>query len=177
MPIGEALRQAKLKLVAEMHERQGFLDGEDQKTLISFVLYGDPLYSTSRLRLEKVGSKAVARTVERPKSMKTVCALGGPDLMTDETGAPSYDRINTILAQYLPTMADAKASLRTQHSGCDHDDHCCPSQQLGTKSLGQEDAYVVTLSKQVKDGNTVHPYYARLTLDQSGKVSKLAVSR
>jgi len=40
---GEALMQAKIALVKEMTQRQGFLDGEDQKTLISFVLYGDPL--------------------------------------------------------------------------------------------------------------------------------------
>ena len=40
---GEALMQAKIGLVKEMTQRQGFLDGEDQKTLISFVLYGDPL--------------------------------------------------------------------------------------------------------------------------------------
>jgi hypothetical protein len=48
--VGEALRRAKLYLAREMHQRQGFLDGEDQKTLISFVLYGDPLaqpYSTT----------------------------------------------------------------------------------------------------------------------------------
>ncbi|MGD8759553.1 MAG: C25 family cysteine peptidase, partial [Anaerolineales bacterium] len=38
VPTGEALRRAKLKLAAEMHRRQGFLDGEDQKTIISFVL-------------------------------------------------------------------------------------------------------------------------------------------
>jgi len=40
---GESLMKAKIDLVHEMNRRQGFLDGEDQKTLISFVLYGDPL--------------------------------------------------------------------------------------------------------------------------------------
>ena len=43
-PAGEALRRAKIYLSTEMDRRQGYLDGEDQKTLISFVLYGDPLY-------------------------------------------------------------------------------------------------------------------------------------
>ncbi len=42
-PVGDALLQAKVAVVREMNGRQGFLDGEDQKTLISFVLYGDPL--------------------------------------------------------------------------------------------------------------------------------------
>ncbi|MEK7325916.1 MAG: hypothetical protein AAB217_11735, partial [Chloroflexota bacterium] len=38
LPSGEALRRAKLNLAQTMHKRQSFLDGEDQKTLISFVL-------------------------------------------------------------------------------------------------------------------------------------------
>mgnify|MGYP001081235206 CR=1 FL=1 len=42
-PAGEALRQAKIHLASSMSQRQGYLDGEDQKTLISFILFGDPL--------------------------------------------------------------------------------------------------------------------------------------
>ncbi len=42
MTVGEAFVQAKVDLSREMNKRQGYLDGEDQKTLISFVLYGDP---------------------------------------------------------------------------------------------------------------------------------------
>ncbi len=41
-PLGEALRQAKQALIQEMLVRQGYLDPEDQKALLSFVLYGDP---------------------------------------------------------------------------------------------------------------------------------------
>ena len=41
-PLGEALRQAKQALAQEMLARQGYLDPEDQKTILSFVLYGDP---------------------------------------------------------------------------------------------------------------------------------------
>lgn len=40
---GYALMKAKLNLAEEMTREQGFLDGEDQKTILSFVLYGDPL--------------------------------------------------------------------------------------------------------------------------------------
>jgi hypothetical protein len=40
---GDALVYAKANLAREMQQRQGYLDGEDQKALISFVLYGDPL--------------------------------------------------------------------------------------------------------------------------------------
>jgi hypothetical protein len=40
--LGEALRLAKLGLAQEMTRRQGYLDGEDQKAILSFTLFGDP---------------------------------------------------------------------------------------------------------------------------------------
>jgi tetratricopeptide (TPR) repeat protein len=176
VPVGEALRLAKLKLATEMHDRQGFLDGEDQKTLISFVLYGDPLL-TSQAAGRSKRSKEVMRSSKRPATMKTACALGGPDLLTDDSYAPTTDRVHSIVAQYLPSMADAECNIRDQHSGCDHDDHCCPSKQIGMKTVGENEAMVVTLSKHVNDGSQLHPHFARMTLDQGGKVIKLAVSR
>jgi hypothetical protein len=176
VPVGEALRLAKLKLAAEMLERQGFLDGEDQKTLISFVLYGDPL-----LTFKSIGgprrSKEVMRISKRPALAKTACALGGPNLLIDGSYDQATERVHSIVAKYLPTMADADFRLRDQHRGCDHEDHCCPSQQIGMKTVGENEAMVVTLSKQVSDGSKLHPHYARMTLDQGGKVIKLAVSR
>ncbi|MFQ5923277.1 MAG: C25 family cysteine peptidase, partial [Anaerolineales bacterium] len=176
VPIGEALRLAKLKLAAEMHARQGFLDGEDQKTLISFVLYGDPLLK-SQLTGRPKRRKEVTRISKRPATMKTACALGGPDLLTEESYSATTDRVHSIVTQYLPTMAEADCSLRSQHRGCDHEDHCCPSQQIGMKTVGENKALVVTLSKQVSDGSKLHPHFARMTLDEGGKVIKLAVSR
>lgn len=41
--IGEALRRAKVQYAEDLVERQGYLDGDDQKTLLAFVLLGDPL--------------------------------------------------------------------------------------------------------------------------------------
>jgi len=75
IPAGESLRRAKLQLAAEMHRRQGYLDGEDQKTLISFVLFGDPLFNPG-IQLAHPGQKLVVRRKSRPTQMKTVCALG-----------------------------------------------------------------------------------------------------
>lgn len=176
LPTGEALRRSKLTLASEMHQRQGFLDGEDQKTLISFVLYGDPLFAPRQLGIS-ARPKSVIRRVTRPSSMKTACALGGPDLLSDDPDSATADRVRSIVAKYLPTMSDASCSVRGQHEGCEHDDHCCPSQQVGMKSAEGQNAMVVTLSKKVIDGANVHPHYARVTLDPHGKVTKLAVSR
>ena len=41
-PVGEALYQARLEFAQTMYRRQGYLDDVDIKTLIEFVLLGDP---------------------------------------------------------------------------------------------------------------------------------------
>jgi hypothetical protein len=178
LPVGEALRRAKLRLAAEMHRRQGYLDGEDQKTIISFVLYGDPLYSPS-YKNPRMGHKTVIRRTTRPRQMKTVCALGEPKRKLETLDPNELQRVKAILSQYLPGMVDAKCRIYPQHHGCNGVDHICPTHQLGIKRLesGGKDNLVVSFSKQVRDGTLQHQHYARLTLDPSGKVLKLAVSR
>lgn len=178
LPVGEALRRAKLELAAEMHKRQGYIDGEDQKALISFILYGDPLYSPRNL-VPQNSRKSVARRKDRPTSMKTTCALGGPKRTPEELGTEAQARLKSIVSQYLPGMQGATCTIHDQHHGCDADDHTCPSHQVGMKGLPQSgpQPMVVTLSKTIDAGDRRHPHYARLTLDQEGKVLKLAVSR
>jgi tetratricopeptide (TPR) repeat protein len=178
LPAGEALRRAKLDLAAEMAKRQGYLDGEDQKTLISFVLYGDPLYMLTPSRVPLSG-KVIARRTTRPGETKTACALGecNQDGNTLDDG-PS-DRVRSIVSHYLPGMADAEARVHSQHCGCSGLGHSCPTSQIGSKQAGFTDVgtTVVTLSKAISEGDRRHARYARLTLDASGKVLKLTVSR
>jgi len=51
LTLGESLRNAKVDFAREMLRRQGFLDDDDTKTLLQFVLYGDP---TVRLGIQKI---------------------------------------------------------------------------------------------------------------------------
>ncbi|HSB90215.1 MAG TPA: C25 family cysteine peptidase [Anaerolineales bacterium] len=178
LPVGEALRRAKLSLAAEMHRRQGYLDGEDQKTLISFVLYGDPMHSP-QVAVAATAPKSVVRKVTRPTAMKVVCALGGPERSVRDLDPVAFERVKTIVSQYLPGLSDASARVHAQHFGCDGRDHVCPSAQLGVKgtSPAGRDNVVVTLTKQVQSSGARHVHFARLTLDAAGKVLKLAVSR
>jgi hypothetical protein len=178
LPVGEALRRAKLKLATEMHRRQGFLDGEDQKTLISFVLYGDPLFTPSNIA-PMPGEKSVIRRTSRPKTMKTVCALGECDISPDKMKPSSLKKVKLIVSQYLPGMQDAACKIHPQHFHCSGEDHTCPTMQMGAKSQASSasGSTIITLSKHISDGDRSHPHFARITLDSSGKVTKLAVSR
>jgi tetratricopeptide (TPR) repeat protein len=178
IPAGEALRRAKLLLAAEMHRRQGYLDGEDQKTLISFVLFGDPLYNPA-VQLARPGQKLVVRRKSRPKEMKTVCALGVEDL-ADVDDPAEIERVKSIVAKYLPGMVDAHCRIHPQPMyGCESTQHQCPSNQLGIKRLvaGEQTTHVYTFAKHVVDGSRRHAHFARLTLDSSGQVLKFSVSR
>lgn len=177
LPAGEALRRAKLQLATEMHRRQGYLDGEDQKTLISFVLYGDPLYSVP-FAPRQPGRKTITRSTERPKTMKTACAKGGT-MQESDLDPEAKARVDEIVARYLPGMSGASCRIRDQHQGCQGDDHVCPSIQVGMKGLPQSgmQTKVISLSKRIPSQGVEHPHFARVTLDHAGRVLKLAVSR
>jgi hypothetical protein len=178
VPVGEALRRAKLKLASEMHQRQGYLDGEDQKTLISFVLFGDPLYRTEN-SYQMPGEKTVIRSTQRPATINTACAKGGQEIPQDSIDQATAEKIESIVSKYLPGMQSAVCTIHNQQISCHVADHTCPSQDFEAKSASKivGNTMVVTLSKQVKSGDRNHPHYARLTLDKQGKVLKLAVSR
>ncbi len=177
-PVGEALRRAKLGLAAEMHRRQGYLDGEDQKALISFLVYGDPLYNPTTM-MPLRGRKTIQRRASRPKSMQTACALGPLTEASDDLADTERVKVQSIVARYLPGMKDASCRIHPQHPGCSGQDHLCPSMQVGIKGIENREAQtmVVTLSKSLEENQRHHPNFARLTLDPHGRVLKLTVSR
>jgi hypothetical protein len=195
LPAGEALRRAKIYLAREMHRRQGYLDGEDQKTLISFILYGDPLARISDIAPR---SKSVLRTLKPPKVVKTVCDRStGQEPVEGSPAAPPIPaemlaHVKQVVEQYLPGMLDAQLSFNREYAGCQGIGHSCPTSHLGSKSQPETapERSVVVLSKHVlesgsaagepgeaTDETRVHHHYARLTFDARGEVVKVAVSR
>ncbi|HEX6303612.1 MAG TPA: hypothetical protein VFZ76_05435 [Anaerolineales bacterium] len=200
IPAGEALRRAKIHLAREMLRRQGYLDGEDQKTLITFVYFGDPLAQPVAFGSR---AKTIFRPLKRPKSIKTVCdrAMRAEKNPTLDSLSPipagTLAEVKHIVQQYLPGMQDAEVLLTQEHANCRGGNHTCPTSQLGRLSRAPRQASrsVVTLSKRIlhpgimapgdQDANWdedaqaphVHWHYARLTLDQDGNIVKLAVSR
>jgi hypothetical protein len=169
-PAGEALQRAKIHLAREMHKRQGYLDGEDQKTLISFVLYGDPL---ARPNLEKFGPKSIFR------ENSTHLFLTSSPIKEDENKTPStpvpdevLTHVKKVVKTYLPGMNGARVSLSRERL----------NYPPGSKSVSDKRKYrasrkIITLSKQITQEQRKHKQFARITLDDDNKVIKLAVSR
>jgi len=192
-PAGEALRQAKIEMIKQMDQEQGYLDGQDQKTLLSFNLFGDPLAQP----LKNVKSrKAVIRRSKPMEHFEIVCDRT-PDAASVQAIPDSVlSQVRQIVAQYLPGMSGAHVAFVQEQLACDGANHKCPTSQLehskipaqkknpprkdqGTAALEgnlSSTRDLVTLSKQVKSAQGTHPYYAHLTLEH-GKLVKLVVSR
>ncbi len=168
-PVGEALRNAKVQMAQEMSRRQGFLDGEDQKTLISFVLYGDPMFSITQNKMNK---KGITRDRIKEKVL-TVCESDEKQGILDEMDQETMSHVKLIVEQYLPGLKDANFTVSKQiASRVQNGD----SRNKSTQPL-EEKRTVVTVSKAYSVSRTRHYHYARLTIDPKGKVIKLAVSR
>jgi hypothetical protein len=201
MPAGEALRQAKIYLANEMDIRQGYLDGMDQKTLISFVLYGDPL--ADPLRKGRI-PKSIRYKVNPVAEMHTICERADAPGATGPVPVDMLDAVRQAVAKYLPGMSDASVAYVCEHEGCDGQGQDFSVSQIkkrrdGKDLAGSQNAdaaqlrmsspdgkeppltqvfhSLVTLSKQVRRSGEVHPEIARLTLDEQGKLVKLVVSR
>ncbi len=198
-PAGEALRQAKIYLASEMSRRQGFLDGEDQKTLITFTLYGDPLASIA-------ADRRLPKTQRYLESLLTEIPIICDRVDTPEGAVPlspeALASVRQLVARHLPGMADAKLMVARQRASCEGEGHTCPASQLEPRPqsfalLNRSDASkggktrprskaletspercsLVTLSKQMASARGVHGRVARLTLDEKGKVLKMVISR
>ena len=170
IPVGEALRNAKVLMAQEMTKRQGFLDGEDQKTMISFVLYGDPLVTLAR-------SKKMEKTLQRERiksPVLTVCQSSEHAETFAPINADVMNQVKQIVEQYLPGLNNASYSFAKQYASQVN------SRDAKNKSIQaiETERTVVTVTKEYKQNKAhTHTHFARLTIDQKGKVVKLAVSR
>lgn len=168
---GEALMQAKIDLVREMNRRQGFLDGEDQKTLISFVLYGDPLATYDGFR---VRSKSKPRSKNHPM-VKVVSDRPEEGTVPPKLSGEAIKQVKQIVAEYLPGLDQAEMHLALQSVPfAGSAKNLSPRRKIALTSSGR---VVVTVSKQVRTGHYVHKHYVRLTLDEGGNPIKMSISR
>ena len=167
--VGDSLRNAKIHIAQEISRKQGYLDGEDQKTLISFVLFGDPLATFAK---PKKAIKGFVR-VDIEETLVTSSETDGEELTANDLPFEVMTQVKSIVEQYLPGLKDAKYSIAKQYMT----GHRIGNSAVKGTSESSDDHTVVTISKEYKVTSRLHLHYARLTFDSKGKVIKLAVSR
>jgi len=164
-PAGYALMHAKLSLAEEMTRTQGFLDGEDQKTILSFVLLGDPLAVHDEVI-------TTPKPLFRIKSHPAVRTISDSDLepTTDKTlvSKKVSKEVKSIVEKYLPGLDNAK--IEVNKSGT--------NMKNNSGEFKTPERYVVTLQKSFDHNqHTVHHHFARMTFDKKGKLVKFTTSR
>ncbi len=178
---GESLRRSKIHLTREMNQRQGYLDAEDQKTLISFVLFGDPLAQPFKTR---VSPKVTPHLSDDAVFVPTVCERSCAGVAETEVSLETIAHLKSVVAQYLPGMDDAEVRLSHQHLRCSKGNGSCGCgkkcqfSRIPSKSqpVAKPQRHVVTLSKNFEKNAKKHTQYARLTLDEGGNIVKMVVS-
>lgn len=172
---GEALMRAKVDLVQQLKRSQGYLDGEDQKTLISFVLYGDPL---ATINGQKGDMKNFARSKEKV-SVLTVSDNGDQSHVEKVVPVEILREVKEVVEDYLPGLSDAEIQVRRQEVPMviSSQGERFPDPAAKVQSEQSEEQVLVTMKKQVTVAHHVHHHFARVTLDPNGKMVKLAVSR
>jgi hypothetical protein len=165
-PVGFALMNAKISLAKLMHSRQGYLDGEDQKTLLSFILLGDPLAGT----VEKPTLPKHMIRLEEMEAMKTITDHDAVPTEMEGVPAEMVQQVKRVVAKYLPGLSDAEMVV---HQG----EWEGRSASKTVQSPRGDPRYVVTLSKQVMVAKYMHHHYARFTFDTRGKIVKASASR
>ena len=163
LPAGEALRQAKYLYAQTIHQRHGFLDADDHKTLISFVLYGDPLHRIFAT------TTSTAKGILRPKHSPAVHAV--KERVSEEANAlpPHVSKQIKALVQTCLPGANGVKMLMTEETPVSSQSKSSKGKRLTRK--------VVVVSKATQTGALKHRHFMRVTMDAKGKVLKVTLSR
>jgi hypothetical protein len=112
-PLGEALHHARHEFAQEMYRRQGYLDDVDVKTLIEFVLLGDPWAAleggSGDSRLAWPAAKIAG--IERVPKPRPKAVLSEGDLPRD-----LVRRAREALRRVLPGAPSAPLLITAQHN-------------------------------------------------------------
>ena len=176
LPAGESLAWAKKQFVAEVQGRQGYLDGDDQKTLLSFLLLGDP-----SVKLATAPSKEAKVAIPEPMVAPTPAlycrhrALAAPKATVE---GDILVRVRRYLQRLSPDIADSQLTVLPRILCTAHGPHYCGEDCHREQPSIQASAYVITSQKAVSmvDGSQLRRV-ARVTVDPKGSVLKVSVSK
>lgn len=176
---GRALQQAKVAFARRLEEKQGYLDAEDQKTLISFIYYGDPTLSAPPAPQAARSKKWINTWKDLTNCPPTVCSKSSTQKVVDEVPQELVDQVRMRVARYLPGMERATIVVARQRvcrgKRCEQ---LCATCQAGAKQQAKvTDKMVFTLQKEAKEAGAMHQQVVKVTVDQAGQMLKFAVSK
>lgn len=169
--LGDALLKAKVEFTRQVYQRQGYLDGDDMKTLIEFVLYGDPL-APMPCAPGQVAAHAAA--IEQPVP-PVLCARHAKSVPLHHLSGDLVARVRRSLTwlQQGDQVTSMQAELRTCCPGGLCQGHCRTA-----RAKNGPEALVFTARREVRtEDGTALPQVARVVVDARGRIIKMAVTR
>ncbi len=168
-PAGDALCYAKRQLAWEMMERQGYLDPEDQKTILTFTLCGDP-------SLPAKGRERPLRALAFPEPEVALVCSGtcehAPSLHLADLAPKLLQEIRGMVADRLPDLRDAEVEVRSRPT-CRGE--CRQGKARHPK--GPPPALILSLRKRMRDDGYEHDLRVRVTAQANGQVLKVTMCR
>jgi len=175
MTAGQSLSRARTRLIQEAQSRQGYVDGDDQKTALEFILLGDPAARLLPLKKGAVGDDGLvaASSVEPQLYCKRRSYQEGGVRVEGEFLARARNHLKRI----APDAWDTQLSVTPRH--------CCVAGRFFEcegecqhEKVVPTGPYFVTARKSIstQDGATMRRV-ARITVDDDGRLLKACVSK
>ena len=163
---GEAFRRAKKNFAAETEAESGGLDGEIQKTLLSFIFLGDPLFAADP-------DANITDRAQRAKTAKRYDLvrerLDSKIAIDSALAKQIFDKIRETYQ--IATLDDTYTSCTVQkqfRSGKSRND---------PKKSGEETDYVIIYAKDIRQSDIVTRSLTRVTVSPNGEIRKVSFSR
>ncbi len=163
---GEAFRRARKNMATEIEASSGGLDGEIQKTLLSFVFYGDPLYTLE----ENADITERMQRAKTPRNYELVREKLDSKVGIDFSMARRiYDEVRDRyklegVSDEFSTFTIRK-QVMTNKAGLDPD------------MVERNQNYVIVYTNDNRIGSVIDRQITRVTVSREGKIIKVSFSR
>ena len=150
-----------------MEQKNGGLDAEIQKTLLSFVFYGDPLYSVDE-------NADINNIMQRSKTPRAYELLG------EES---SYE--NVLAPEMSSDIYKEVKQAYNISSAADEYSQCMVKKEINYNLTGrytqhalpEHSTFVITYIKDIRVGNALDRSVIRVTVRDDGRIQKVSFSR
>ena len=171
--IGEALGRAKTHYAADLMERQGYLDGDDQKTLLEFVLFGDPLMP--------VFQRVADREEDSDEDVDQTILLCNRSRSAADSRSVPPKMLRAAIEHVLDWCPEAATGAVRAHRRKPCSGQCgLPGHQHDSPVPRPNEPGIIAVSARKEmattDGSTIVKL-ARVTLGERGELVKCLVSR
>lgn len=173
LPIGQALQWAKLSFANDLMNRQGYLDSEDQKTLLTFNLFGDPTLTVEGQKpiWDKLPQSAMVR-----KSLAVCCQHSACQTVADVPG-DLFEQVQSQISHRLPWLTPKQVRVSQQVLCNGRCTGSCHSGAVAHTSAPVANRYVFTVRGESEGDGLRGPFIAKITVDHKGTILKMAVSK